>query len=52
MATSEVAGPSGQPADEGEVVQRSLQGIAECLACDMCQGILQDPITAPECMHT
>ncbi len=37
---------------EGDVVHRSLQGIAECLACDLCHGILRDPITAPECMHT
>ncbi len=35
----------------GGVVQRSVQEVAECLACDLCYSILRDPITAPECMH-
>lgn len=52
MATDGEAGPSGMLMGEGDVVHRSLQGIAECLACDLCHGILRDPITAPECMHT
>lgn len=52
MAMDEEPGPSGRLKGEGDVVQRSLQGIAECLACDLCQGILRDPITAPECMHS
>ena len=52
MPAAEAAEPSGRPPSDGDVVHRSLQGLAECLACDMCHGILQDPITAPECMHT
>jgi hypothetical protein len=35
----------------GGVVQRSVEEVAECLACDLCHSILRDPITAPECMH-
>ena len=33
------------------VVRRSVEEMAECLACDLCRSILRDPITAPECMH-
>ncbi|CAL8466990.1 g6526 [Coccomyxa elongata] len=36
----------------GGVVQRSVQEVAECLACNLCYSIFRDPITAPECMHS
>ncbi|BDA40700.1 probable polycomb group RING finger protein 2 at C-terminar half [Coccomyxa sp. Obi] len=41
-----------QEAVAGGVVQRSVQEVAECLACDLCYSIFRDPITAPECMHS
>ena len=35
----------------GGVVRRSVAAIAECFACDLCRCLLDDPVTAPECMH-
>ena len=41
------AGPSSDP----DRVRRSAVAVAACLACDICGGMLCDPVTAPECMH-
>ena len=56
--TPEVSNITGRGSEEGAnevvtggVVQRSVQEVAECLACDLCYSIFRDPITAPECMH-
>ena len=38
--------------DDGAVVWRSKEKLAACLACDLCQEVLKDPVTAPECMHS
>lgn len=37
---------------DGAVVWRSKEKLAACLACDLCQEVLKDPVTAPECMHS
>ena len=34
------------------VVWRSKEKLAACLSCDLCNGVLKDPVTAPECMHS
>jgi hypothetical protein len=46
--SDEVAAPVDVTA---AVVQRPVQEVAVCLACALCDHILKDPITAPECMH-
>lgn len=37
--------------DEAEIVRRPAKALAACLACDICTGLLIEPLTAPECMH-
>ena len=37
---------------EDGVVWRSREKLAACLSCDLCSGVLKDPVTAPECMHS
>lgn len=34
-----------------QVVSRRARDLAALLSCDICDGILREPITAPECMH-
>ena len=34
-----------------QVVSRRAKDLAALLSCDICDGILREPITAPECMH-
>ncbi len=36
---------------EDEIVRRSAKALAACLACDICTGLLIEPLTAAECMH-
>lgn len=36
---------------ESEIVRRSAKGLAACLACDICRGLLVEPLTSPQCMH-
>lgn len=36
---------------ESEIVRRSAKGLAACLACDICRGLLVEPLTSPHCMH-
>ena len=38
--------------EEGDIVWRSREQLAACLGCDLCSGVLNDPVTAPECMHS
>ena len=38
--------------EDGNMVWRSKEKLAKCLACDLCGDILRDPVTAPECMHS
>lgn len=45
------AAPSWQRAAESQQVMRNAPELAACLACDICTGILQEPFTAPDCMH-
>ncbi|KAK9821239.1 hypothetical protein WJX81_007275 [Elliptochloris bilobata] len=42
------AGASGEP----DRVRRSAVAVAACLACDLCGGMLDNPVTVPECMHS
>lgn len=44
--------PAENSADDGGVVWRSKEKLAACLSCDLCSGVLKDPVTAPECMHS
>lgn len=37
---------------DDSVVWRSKEKLAACLSCDLCNGVLKDPVTAPECMHS
>ena len=39
------------PAAVGGTVQRSVAAVVECLACDLCHCLLDDPVSSPECMH-
>lgn len=34
-----------------DVVRRSAKRLAACLACDICCGLLVEPLTSPQCMH-
>lgn len=38
--------------EEEDIVWRSREQLAACLGCDLCSGVLNDPVTAPECMHS
>ena len=38
--------------EDGDVVWRSRDQLAACLSCDLCSEVLNDPVTAPECMHS
>ena len=38
--------------EDGDVVWRSREQLAACLSCDLCNEVLSDPVTAPECMHS
>ena len=42
--------PEG-PTELGGTVQRSVAAVVECLACDLCHCLLDDPVSSPECMH-
>ena len=37
---------------DDSMVWRSKEKLAACLSCDLCNGVLKDPVTAPECMHS
>ena len=37
---------------DDSVVWRSKEKLAASLSCDLCNGVLKDPVTAPECMHS
>ena len=45
------AAPQAPASSELERVRRSAVLLAACLACDLCGNMLDDPVTAPECMH-
>jgi Zinc finger, C3HC4 type (RING finger) len=34
-----------------DIVRRSAKRLAACLACDICCGLLVEPLTSPQCMH-
>lgn len=38
-------------ASEADIVRRPAKGLAACLACDICCGLLVEPLTSPQCMH-
>lgn len=44
--------PESKDGDDGSVVWRSREHLAACLSCDLCNEVLNDPVTAPECMHS
>lgn len=47
-----VPAADNKSSDDGEVVWRSREQLAACLSCDLCNEVLNDPVTAPECMHS
>ena len=42
---------ASQANGESQVVRRHARDLAACLACDICRGLLREPLTAPHCMH-
>lgn len=44
--------PKQDISSEDGVVWRSKEKLGACLSCDLCDGVLKDPVTAPECMHS
>ncbi len=51
QAQAPVSPAAAQPGGDPDRVRRSAVALAACLACDICGGMLDDPVTAPECMH-
>ena len=46
---AEAVPKAAQRALEG--VQRDLEALAQCMACDICREVLLDPVKSPVCMH-